>query len=85
MGVCLLGSGRGRGGDRAPPLPKSNPVPGPQVGGHEGDGRDKVMGDGGASREVGDPWVSAKTLLSLPRRSGASGSQSVNGVRSPSP
>jgi hypothetical protein len=84
MGVCLLGSGRGRGGDRDPPLPKSNPVPGPQVGGHEGGGRDKVIGDGGASREVGNPWVSA-TLLSLPRRSGASGSQSVNGVRPQSP
>lgn len=85
MGVCLLGCGRGLGGDRAAPLPKSNPTPGPHVGDHEGDGRDKVMGNGGASRETGDPWVSAKTLLSLPLRSGASGSQSVNGVRSPSP
>lgn len=42
------------------------------------------MGGGGASREVGDPWVSAKTLLSLPRRSGSNGSQRVNGLRSPS-
>lgn len=67
------------------PCPSPTLPLGPHVGDHEGDGRDKVMGNGGASRETGDPWVNAKTLLSLHLRSGASGSQSVNGVRSPSP
>lgn len=68
MGMCLLGMwevGPVGGVIRAPPLPKSNPTPGPHVGDHEGDGRDKVMGNEVPAGRL-RPWVSAKTLLEPP-------------------